>query len=114
MYQYEGIALPLGDQPGTDDGLTDTRGCDEDTGVMFAQGVNGLLLDGREFAIEPYVEWLARMALIIMVSVLPYCSSKVVSASWHPRGKARCLEKSSAQLITRGVNAVDNRMLCFL
>jgi hypothetical protein len=65
MYQYQGIALPLGDQPGPDNSLANTRRCNEDPGIMIAQDINGLILDGREFAIKLYIERLSGMPLVV-------------------------------------------------
>ena len=65
MYQYQGITLSLGSQPCAHDSLAGARRCDEDADIMFAQGANGLLLNGCEFAIKSYIEWLPGMALVI-------------------------------------------------
>jgi hypothetical protein len=35
-------------------------------------------------------------------------------STWHPLGRATYLGRSSAHQITRGVVAVERRMLCFL
>lgn len=65
MYQYQGITLSLGSQPGAHDSLAGTRGCDEDTDILFTQYAHGLLLDVREFAIELYIQGFTGMALMI-------------------------------------------------
>ena len=114
MHQDQSITLSLGSQPGADDSLARTRWCSEDTDILFTQHGHGLLLDGREFAIEPYIQAFTGMALIIDSQCAAVLMEQVGTVPPATAGQGNVPRKSSAQLITRGVNAVDSRMLCFL
>ena len=89
MHQNQGGALPFGDQPGTDNRLAGARWCDEDADIVFAQGVDGLLLDGGEGALETHVERRARMSAVVEVqcaAVLMEQGGEILQA---PAGQGR-------------------------
>jgi hypothetical protein len=72
MHQDQGIALPLGNKPGTDDGFADTRRCDEDARILFAQFIDGLFLDGVSLPSNCTSSGSPGWRWSSMVNVLPY------------------------------------------
>jgi len=76
----------------------------------------GLLLDRRERSLEAEVERRPFRTLVLDVQADAVAAQQFLECELGPaiRGSATCCGRSCAQLITRGVIAVDRRMLCFL
>ena len=64
MDQNQGIAIPRGDEPGSNDGLAECRGRGKHTGVVREKGDGRVVLRGRQLPKEPNPDGYAILTLI--------------------------------------------------
>ena len=114
MYQDQRAAGTGGHQIRANDGLADARRGDENAAVAREKRAGCLILNRRECSDEAQRKRLTGDALVDDIESDTETASSSSRSVLQPRGRATCCGRSSAQEITRGVSAVDSRMLCFL